>query len=320
MSEELSLSEALRRAREGRGESLDQVQQRTGISVRILQALEEGDLEAVEPVYMRMGAVHYGTYLGLEGEALAQGLAGLRSRERVPARTPPPRGGPVLGDGPIKVAAGLAIAAFAAVLYLMTGGEADPAPPPLPVADELPVSGDRSGWEEPSAAGSPEPVDFGAAPRAEPGDPSEPVESGAGSELAPPSPLEGTSPAGTEAALAGDAASPGRLVLEGEALDTVWVQVSWDETDSAMETIPAGERRTWTAERHFLVHAGRSGNIRFRFQGQLLGGGRLGDPDRTLRFRVSGDGYRLLGPDFQPIAPLTGFQPERTESSQPEAR
>ena len=123
-----------------------------------------------------------------------------------------------------------------------------------------------------------------------------------------------------EAAIADEAASPARVVLEGEVFDTVWVQVSWDDADSVMETIPAGERRTWTAERHFQVHAGRSDNIRFRFQGQLLGEGRLGDPDRTLRFRVSEEGYQLLGPDFQPIAPLTGFQPERTESSQSEAR
>ena len=177
MSEELSLSEELRRAREGRGESLDQVQQRTGISWRILQALEEGDLEAVEAVYMRMGVLRYASYLGLDGQALAQGLGGPRSRERVPARTPLPKGGPILGDGLIKWAAGLAIAAFAAVLYLMTGGEADPAPPPVPVVDELPASGDPSAWEEPAAGESPEPVEFGAAAQADPG---RPVRAGGG--------------------------------------------------------------------------------------------------------------------------------------------
>lgn len=303
MSEELSLSEELRRAREGRGESLDQVHQRTGISVKILQALEDGDLEAVEAVYMRMGAIHYATYLGLDGQALAQGLGGPRSKERVRARMPPPWGGPVLGDGLFKWAAGLAVVAIAALLYLMTGGEANPAPPAVPVVDELSPSGDPSPWEEPAAAESPEPV-----------------ESGDGSELARASPPEGTSAGpGPEAAIA-EAASPARIELEAEAFDTVWVQVSWDDVDSAMETISAGERRTWTAERYFRVHAGRSGNIRFRFQGQLLGEGRLGDPDRTLRFRVSDDGYQLLGPDFQPIGPLTGFPPERTESSQSEAR
>ena len=330
MSEELSLSEELRRAREGRGESLDQVHQRTGISVKILQALEDGDLEAVEAVYMRMGAIHYATYLGLDGQALAQGLGGPRSKERVRARMPPPWGGPVLGDGLFKWAAGLAVVAIAALLYLMTGGEANPAPPAVPVVDELPPSGDPSPWEEPAAAESPEPVESGAAAQAEPGDLSEPVEgeapesdpegSGDGSELARASPPEGTSAGpGPEAAIA-EAASPARIELEAEAFDTVWVQVSWDDVDSAMETISAGERRTWTAERYFRVHAGRSGNIRFRFQGQLLGEGRLGDPDRTLRFRVSDDGYQLLGPDFQPIGPLTGFPPERTESSQSEAR
>ncbi len=299
MSEELSLSEELRRAREGRGESLDQVQQRTGISWRILQALEEGDLEAVEAVYMRMGVLRYASYLGLDGQALAQGLKGPRSRERVPARIPPPWGGPVLGDGLIKWAAGLAVAAVAAVLYLMTTGEADPSPSPVPVVDELPAAADPSAWEEPVAS-----------------EPPEPVGSGALAEVPAATPQS----AAATAAIAADAASPAQIVLEGEAFDTVWVQVSWDDLDSAMETIPAGERRTWTAERFFRVHAGRSGNIRFHFQGRLLGEGRLGDPDQTLRFRVSDEGYQLLGPDFEPIAPLTGFQPERTESSQPEAR
>ncbi len=308
MSEELSLSEELRRAREGRGESLDQVQQRTGISWKILQALEEGDLEAVEAVYMRMGLLRYASYLGLDGQALAQGLGGPGSRERRPTRIPPPWGGPVLGDGLIKWAAGLAVAAVGVVLYLMTTGETDPAPSSVPVVEELPAAADPSAWEEPVAAGPPEAVGSGAAPLAEPGALVEVTG-------------EASQGAATGAAIAADAASPAQVVLEGEASDTVWVQVFWDDRDSAMETISAGERRTWTAERFFRVHVGRSGNIRFRFQGRLLGEGRLGDPDQTLRFRVSDDGYQLLGPDFEPIAPLTGFQPEeRTESSQPEAR
>ena len=75
MSEELSLSEQLRRAREGRGETLDQVNKRTGISPKVLEALEEGDLEALEVVYLRLAVVHYGNYLGLDGHALAQEFA-----------------------------------------------------------------------------------------------------------------------------------------------------------------------------------------------------------------------------------------------------
>ncbi len=74
MSEDLSLSEELRRAREARGESLDQIHQRTGIALKILQGLENGEFDVVEPVYARLAINHYAVCLGLDGKAFEQRL------------------------------------------------------------------------------------------------------------------------------------------------------------------------------------------------------------------------------------------------------
>ncbi|MDA0333707.1 MAG: helix-turn-helix domain-containing protein [bacterium] len=85
MSEELSLSEELRHAREARGETLEQVHQRTGISLTVLRELESGDYSVVEPVYARLAINHYASHLGLDGVAFET-----RLRSEVAATRPPP--------------------------------------------------------------------------------------------------------------------------------------------------------------------------------------------------------------------------------------
>lgn len=100
-----------------------------------------------------------------------------------------------------------------------------------------------------------------------------------------------------EALAAGDA-----IVLEGLAIDSTWVQVRWDGRDTSEEIIPRGERRIWAARDSVLVWAGRAHGIRFYYQGQLLGDGRLGDPTKVLRFRAERDFVVLLGPDLEPLS------------------
>jgi hypothetical protein len=112
----------------------------------------------------------------------------------------------------------------------------------------------------------------------------------------------------------------GALRLQADALDSTWVQVQWDGVDGFEEIIPQGERRTWAADRYFMVRAGRAHGVHFHFQGQLLGEGRLGDPTKVLRFRASADGVQLLGPDLEPIAPIAQVQPDTMESSPPGVR
>lgn len=66
MVEDISLDMLLRQARESRGESLEQVRQQIGTSIQILEELESGRFQTIEPVYARLAAANYGEYLGIE--------------------------------------------------------------------------------------------------------------------------------------------------------------------------------------------------------------------------------------------------------------
>ena len=69
MSEEISFGAMLREARERRGETLEQAHQQTAISPVLLQELESGEFR-VEPVYARLAAANYASYLGLDSEEI----------------------------------------------------------------------------------------------------------------------------------------------------------------------------------------------------------------------------------------------------------
>ncbi|MEE2658067.1 MAG: RodZ domain-containing protein [Candidatus Latescibacterota bacterium] len=69
-AEETSVAEELRRYRESRSETLDQVHQRTGIGLNVLRGLESGGDNTLEPVYVRMALIHYAKHLGLDADSL----------------------------------------------------------------------------------------------------------------------------------------------------------------------------------------------------------------------------------------------------------
>jgi cytoskeletal protein RodZ len=484
MSEQLSLSQELRQAREARGESLEQVHQRTGIALTILKGLEEGDFDVVEPVYARLAIDHYATHLGLDGKAFEA-----RLRDEVVASRPPPvemRAGrktsplPTPTPSPLTdllrqqppgrlATAAVVVVVLAIVLYLL-GSDDSPAtgytpppsatavadrstPPPAPlprstysqstagsstdgVASTQTASGgatrDASPAAEPvgtpptrrppetamsatptSATAAPAPataeapapqaadaadespaeaaapesvtataeeVEAAAAPagadEAAPVDVDDSQVSDASEESAAPASPEAADATQTETTAMSDApeavvstaapetpaletpaletpaletpaletpaletagaeesladatpdqtaaesgeppvlAPTGDLVLQVDALDSTWVQIQWDDDDGVVEIIPEGEQRLFAAQREFLVRAGRAHGVHFRFQGQLLGAGRLGDPTKVLRFRATADGVQLLGPDLEPLGPVAQVQPDTTES------
>ena len=69
-----SLSERLLRAREERGETVEQVHQLIGISPRLIRGLESGHLDVVEPVYVLLALKSYGEHLDLDVDELLQML------------------------------------------------------------------------------------------------------------------------------------------------------------------------------------------------------------------------------------------------------
>ena len=67
-----SLSEQLLRAREARGETVEQVNQLIGISPKVLRGLESGQLDVVEPVYVLLALKSYAEHLELDVDDMLQ--------------------------------------------------------------------------------------------------------------------------------------------------------------------------------------------------------------------------------------------------------
>jgi transcriptional regulator with XRE-family HTH domain len=325
MSEDLSLSEELRRAREARGESLDQIHQRTGIALKILQGLENGEFDVVEPVYARLAINHYAVYLGLDGKAFEQRLyndvdATLLGRHRIqgwpplvllqtsPASAihslpePSPLADLIRSQPPARLATiGVILVVGLAILLYLLGSDAPP--PPRPTVSSPPArKTPRTVVQRPVATATRD------APVRTVEESIEPVVAASDDIAAAMDPA--TDPADQSPRGSVDLAA-GPLVLQVDALDSTWVQVQWDDDDGVVEIIPSGEQRAWGAQRFFMVRAGRAHGVHFRFQGELLGEGRLGDPTKVLRFRATAGGVQLLGPDLAPIAQI---QPDTTEA------
>ena len=92
------------------------------------------------------------------------------------------------------------------------------------------------------------------------------------------------------------------LVLQIEAVDSTWVQVRWDESGFFNAIVPPGRTYSWKARDFFIVHSGKAHGMRYTFQGEVLGNGSLGDPNRVLRFLANAEGVVLLGSDFEPLS------------------
>ncbi len=69
-----SLSDRLLRAREARGETVEQVNQLIGISPKVLRGLESGQLDVVEPVYVLLALKSYAEHLELDVDEMLRML------------------------------------------------------------------------------------------------------------------------------------------------------------------------------------------------------------------------------------------------------
>ena len=166
MSEETSLGTMLREARERRGETLEQAHQQTAISPVLLQELESGEFQ-VEPVYARLAATNYASYLGLDSEEIATRFDLQFGRPDFPSPTrtymgnfgPPNFLSAALNSifsrrtPPFwKIVAAAAAIALAVLLAIFLSGEPEePSPPPVE-ADEVPPTLPLQEGSEPTAA------------------------------------------------------------------------------------------------------------------------------------------------------------------------
>lgn len=75
MSEVNTVGEILRQAREAKGESLDDVNRATKISVQVLKSLEQDDFDSFESdIYLKGFVRNYALYLGIDTGDLMQTL------------------------------------------------------------------------------------------------------------------------------------------------------------------------------------------------------------------------------------------------------
>ena len=312
MSEEKqqTIGEELSAARQARGLELEEIQRQSGVSLSVLQGIEAGELDVVEPVFVRLALKSYAEHLDLDPEPFLSRfdqqygrIMQARSRPVVVLSQPTPR----RSRKPLIVT-GLAIGAcciLAVAFFYFFGDKQTPTQETeTPTQEtetptqaiETPTQETETPTQETEiptqAIETPTQtahVSSQSQPAATPSDPS--VQSS--TEL-------DELPATTVAA---QTTEPTPVILELEARDSTWVQIRWDDAAENFEAIvPPGERHRFEARDHFVVLSTRPHGLSYWLDGQLLGNGQLGDPDQVLHFRAAADGIEFLTLDLQPSA------------------
>ncbi len=305
MSEEKrqTIGEELLAARQARGLDLEEIQRQSGVSISVLQGIEAGELDVVEPVFVRLALKAYAEHLDLEPEPFLSRfdqqygrIMQARSRPVVVLSQPTPRRSrkPLIIIGSVIGACCILAVAF---FYFFGNNQTPTQETEIPTQEtEAPTQETEiptQAIDDPTQAID-DPTQTAAAssqsqPPATPSDPS--AESS--TELA--------EPLATGAAAQTTESVP--VILELEARDSTWVQIRWDDAAENFEAIvPPGERHRFEARDHFVVISTRPHGLSYWLDGQLLGNGQLGDPDQVLHFRAAADGIEFLTLDSQPSA------------------
>ena len=300
-----TIGEELSAARQARGLDLEEIQRQSGVSLSVLQGIEAGDLDVVEPVFVRLALKAYAEHLDLDPEPFLSRfdqqygrIMKARSQPVVVLSQPTPSRSrkPLIVTGSvIGACCVLAVALFYFFGAKQTSTQApdDPtqvADPPTQAIDDpvqMPSTPTQMTDDPIQAIDDPTQATDDSAQSQPPATPSDPS-------------VEAEPPATTAAALTTE---PIPVVLELEARDSTWVQIRWDDAAEHFEAIvPPGERRRFEARDHFVVLSTNPHGLRYWLDGQLLGNGQLGDPNQVLHFRAAADGIEFLTLDSQPSA------------------
>ncbi len=291
MSEEKqqTIGEELSAARQARGLALEEIQRQSGVSLSVLQGIEAGELDIVEPVFVRLALKAYAEYLDLDPEPFLSRfdqqygrIMQARSRPVVVLSQPTPRRSrkPLIVTGSIIGACCVLALAF---FYFFGNNKTPTQETEIPTQEtEIPTQA----IDDPTQTAY---VSSQSQPPATPSDPS--VESS--TELAEP----------LATGAAAQITEPVPVVLELEARDSTWVKIRWDDAAENFEAIvPPGERHRFEARDHFVVLSTRPHGLSYWLDGQLLGNGQFGDPDQVLHFRAAADGIEFITLDSPPSA------------------
>lgn len=294
-----TIAEELSAARQARGLDLEEVQRQSGISLITLQGIEAGQFDVVEPVFVRLALKAYAEWLGLDPEPF---LTRFDQQQRQTFQ-PRPRPAVVLEQPKPKrssrtplivIGSVVGVCCLLAVAYYFNGSRlASSQDPTLPVAPTQTAPPQAVQTDIPTQIEAPPPEPRSATVLGDTLLTQSSTESESADTLAS---------ADTSATAVATQTTGAVVVLELEARDSTWVQIRWDDAAENFEGIvPSGERRRFEARDHFVVLSTNPHGLRYWLDGQLLGGGQLGDPNQVLRFRATADSIEFIGIDSQPF-------------------
>ncbi|MCE2450281.1 MAG: helix-turn-helix domain-containing protein [Candidatus Latescibacteria bacterium] len=305
MSEEKqqTIGEELSAARQARGLELEEIQRQSGVSLSVLQGIEAGELDIIEPVFVRLALKAYAEHLDLDPEPFLSRfdqqygrIMQARSRPVVVLSQPTPRRShkPLIVIGSVIGACCILAVAF---FYFFDNKQTPTQETETPTQEtetptqaiETPTQAIETPTQAIETPTQTAHVSSQSQPTTTPSDPS--VESS--TELAEP----------LTTGAAAQTTEPVPVILELEARDSTWVKIRWDDAAENFEAIvPPGERHRFEARDHFVVLSTRPHGLSYWLDGQLLGNGQLGDPDQVLHFRAAADGIEFITLDSQPSA------------------
>ena len=302
MSEEKqpTIAEELSAARQARGLSLEEIHQQSGISLAVLQGLEAGQFDVVEPVFVRLALKSYAESLNLDPEPLLTRFDQQHGRAFQPRPRPA-----VLISQPVPrrshkplIVTGLVIGACCAlaVAFYFFGDQIMPPRTPAqstapPQATDAPTQAAITPTQATATPAQSQPTIA----------PNDPLIAQSSTEVDTANAPATADTSATAATAQTTESAP--VVLELEARDSTWVQIRWDDAaENFQAVVPPGQRHRFEARNHFVVISTRPHGLRYWLDGQLLGGGQLGNPGEVLHFRAAADGIEFLRLDSQTSA------------------
>ncbi|MFH1009049.1 MAG: RodZ domain-containing protein [Candidatus Latescibacterota bacterium] len=272
------MHEEFRRRREALGLSLEDLSEKTLFSMRYLTAIEEGDFSVLPRAYMRMFVKSYGMHVGMDPVSVLNRFDELVAPEAEPIRRvaeePAARSATPRKKWVVKAA--IAFAVVVVVFALIIWGTREPAVQTEKTSFEALQKRDVDALSTTESAetegeGDSDEVSPGETSLLGTGGSAEPVEGGRGKVAAPVLPEE-TPSATVSGSMAPEnpVAADSLLVLEGEALEEIWLAVQADggpEDDGLMR---AGEQKRWEAKDRLQVTLGKPKKIVLKFQGKMV--------------------------------------------------
>ncbi len=275
-----SLGEYLKREREFRKISLQEISQKTKIREKILRDLEGGQIDSIEsPVFVKGYLKAYARYVGLDPEDVVLRYEASLKKEETP---PPPPKKPV-EDTPKQwslryIVLPVSVLLLLGILLFLTLQK----PMKMETHQESP--------EETKAAALPVPTlksDQPTPMKAE--DVSTPTVASRKRPMVIPPPIHplrrSTSP------------SPPRPIpgieLELAALEDTWIQIQIDETPATEIFLRPGEVISRRGEQYIDIKIGNAGGLRVVHNGEDLG--RLGDSGEVIYLSISPDEVKMRG-------------------------